>query len=229
VQAEPEFARAHSRCGLALFHLQRFHEAAEAYGRAVALEPGNADACEGLERAQAAGGDPSRAAAERWRRAEAKKAGRPLAADADPSAEAAAAAAAAAAASAAEARAAAATAAHAEQMARVQRQRRQAVQLWRASTGTELRSPEVDRGSSVRVDVFGTLRGACKRSGCRMWRRDLATATGGWCDTTVLSCQDCGAGQAEHEDCGPYQIDDPPPPQTAWTAENIKGVHSAHK
>lgn len=41
---------------------------------------------------------------------------------------------------------------------------------------------------SVHIDVFGTLRGACKASGCAMWRRDVATAKN-WSDTSVLTCQ----------------------------------------
>ncbi len=42
--AQPRFAKAHSRRGLALWHLKRYHESAEAYLRAVELDPGNADA-----------------------------------------------------------------------------------------------------------------------------------------------------------------------------------------
>ena len=44
VAAQPSFAKAHSRRGLALWHLNRFHESAEAYQTAVGLDGDNADA-----------------------------------------------------------------------------------------------------------------------------------------------------------------------------------------
>ena len=92
---------------------------------------------------------------------------------------------------------------------RVNRQRLAAAAAWRASTGTDMQRPPAERGGrcecmrgisggyvltllcaacSIHIDVFGTLRGACKASGCTMWRRDIATAKN-WSDTTVLTCQ----------------------------------------
>jgi tetratricopeptide (TPR) repeat protein len=41
---QPSFGKAHSRRGLALWHLGRFHESAEAYQAALSLDGANADA-----------------------------------------------------------------------------------------------------------------------------------------------------------------------------------------
>jgi tetratricopeptide (TPR) repeat protein len=41
---QPSFAKAHSRRGLALWHLDRFHESAEAYQTAISIDGANADA-----------------------------------------------------------------------------------------------------------------------------------------------------------------------------------------
>jgi hypothetical protein len=117
--------------------------------------------------------------------------------------------------------------AYEERLARVRQQRRRSIALWRLSTGTQLAGPETERSSSVRVDVFGTLRGACARSGCRMWRRDLSQgAQGGWCDTTVLFCQDCRQSKDDHEDCGPYEEDPEPPRGASLDAIAIQGVNA---
>jgi hypothetical protein len=51
----------------------------------------------------------------------------------------------------------------------------------------------VFRPCSIRVDVFGRLRGACESSGCVMWRRDVAGAAN-WSDTRVLTCEVRKAG-----------------------------------
>jgi len=107
-------------------------------------------------------------------------------------------------------------------LGKLNRERLEAAAAWRASTGTDMQRPPVDRGTrcafeqgrlvpctatpalhaplffcsahapsvtrSIHVDLFGTLRGACKRAACAMWRRDVATAKN-WSDTTVLTCQ----------------------------------------
>ena len=44
--AEPLYAKAHSRRGLALWHMNRYHEAAEAYQKAMQLDASSADAKE---------------------------------------------------------------------------------------------------------------------------------------------------------------------------------------
>ena len=44
--AQPEYAKAHSRRGLALWHMNRYHEAAEAYQKAMQLDASSADAKE---------------------------------------------------------------------------------------------------------------------------------------------------------------------------------------
>jgi len=208
---QPGYARAHSRRGLALWHLGRFHEAAEAYGRACELEPHNEDAQEvrgcfrlslssplairdahaprrsrrqGLARAVASGGDARRAQAERQR---AKMA----AAKPPPSEEERRAAAASLAAAAHRRLAESAEServAYEARLSRVRTQRREALQLWRKSTGTQLHAPEIERQTSIRVDLFGHLRGPCPRNGCKMWRRDIATAAH-WSDTRVLTCE----------------------------------------
>jgi hypothetical protein len=77
-----------------------------------------------------------------------------------------------------------------QRLARVRKERREAITKWRASTGTELHAPEIERGTSIRVDIFGRLRGSAP--GCAMWRRDIATAAH-WSDTRVLTCQARGA------------------------------------
>jgi tetratricopeptide (TPR) repeat protein len=45
-KAQPQYAKAHSRRGLALWHMNRYHEAAEAYQRAMQLDDSSADAKE---------------------------------------------------------------------------------------------------------------------------------------------------------------------------------------
>ena len=45
-KAQPQYAKAHSRRGLALWHMNRYHEAAEAYQRAMQLDGSSADAKE---------------------------------------------------------------------------------------------------------------------------------------------------------------------------------------
>ena len=179
----------------------------------MAADGENADAKEGLARAKKEGGAATLAEKARLERAEQKKTGAVAsvsAAPATPTAAAASAAHRAAAVSAAQARA------HAELVERVHKQRRIALEKWKKSTGTEMKAPEVVRGGSVRVDVFGTLRGSCAKTGCKMWRRDVSSPLGqgcGWSDTRVLFCEECGEGKDEHEDCGPYECEDPPPPR----------------
>ena len=75
-------------------------------------------------------------------------------------------------------------AAHQAELAALQRQRDAAIAKWRASTGSPLPKPEEHRDSSPRVDLFGTLRGACARTDCRAWSRDIASMRH-WSDTTV--------------------------------------------
>ena len=109
---------------------------------------------------------------------------------------------------------------------------------------------------SIHIDVFGTLRGACKTSGCTMWRRDIATAKN-WSDTSVLTCQarpvcpacrgravsrtpsdcrsmpqECGESNNAHEDCGRYDLEDPPEPSRNSRHDDdlkkLKGVTAAY-
>jgi hypothetical protein len=48
----------------------------------------------------------------------------------------------------------------------------------RRSCRTELERPEEDKAGSIRVDVFGHLRGACRKTDCAMWRRDVGKMQG---------------------------------------------------
>jgi hypothetical protein len=88
-----------------------------------------------------------------------------------------------------------------------------------------------------------------------MWRRDIATAKN-WSDTSVLTCQarpasgvldpapvccstsdhlampqDCGESNHAHDDCGKYDLDDPPEPCSSSfhgdDFKTLKGVTSA--
>ena len=98
---------------------------------------------------------------------------------------------------------------------------------------------------SIRVDVFGCLRGACAKTGCTMWRRDVAGAAN-WSDTRILTCevrahpapslrnlaharsaQDCGATNTAHDDCGTYEIEDPQPPMERRMEAALTGVHQS--
>ena len=79
-------------------------------------------------------------------------------------------------------------AAHEAELLALRKERREAVSLWRQSTGTALDKPEEDRDRSIRVDVFGRLRGACRRTSCAMWRRDVNSMRN-WSDITVLQCE----------------------------------------
>ena len=45
-KAQPQYAKAHSRRGLALWHMNRYHEAAEAYQKAMQLDASSTDAKE---------------------------------------------------------------------------------------------------------------------------------------------------------------------------------------
>ncbi len=38
--------------------------------------------------------------------------------------------------------------------------------------------------------------------------------------------QDCGESNDAHEDCGPYEVDDPPAPRKLDERQNIAGVHA---
>jgi hypothetical protein len=209
VAADPKFAKAHSRRGAALLAMDRTHEAAAAYETAVRLDASNADAARGLERARQRGGEATRAAAEAKRRQQPAQAPSPAARPV-PSA----------------ARVDAHEAARREnelRAAQMRRERAAALAKWRTSTGTDMQAPETDRGTSIRVDIFGRLRGAGP-GGCKAWRRDIATARH-WSDTTVLTCQDCEAGHDAHEDCGPYAVDDDPL-EVPQAEERLRGVHS---
>lgn len=212
--SDPGFAKVHSRAGSALVALRRYDEAAEAFQAALALDGSNEAARDGLAAAQRAGGESHRAATAR---AEGVAAARVTSAPPAPTE----------AKAAEEARAAArqlrameAMQEHQETLARLGRQRRAAIVLWRASTGTELHRPEVVANRSIHVDVFGRLRGACAATGCAMWRRDVASARG-WSDTRILTCEACGGGSDAHTDCGPYEVEDPPAP---GRGEALQGV-----
>jgi len=213
---DPGFAKAHSRAGAALLALHRYDEAAEAFQAALALDGSSESARDGLTKAQQAGGEAQRAAAAR---AVSVAAGRatipvpppPMVTRAGDQARAAA----------RQARAMEALQEHQETLARLGRQRRAAIVLWRTSTGTELLRPAVVGNRSIHVDVFGRLRGACAASGCPMWRRDVTSARG-WSDTSILTCEGCGGGSDAHADCGPYEIEDPPAP---GRGEALQGVH----
>ena len=212
VAADQSFAKGHSRRGAALLALDRIHEAAAAYETAVRLDASNSDARTGLERARQRGGEATRAAEEAKRRQQPAQAPAPVARPA-PAAPA--------------ARVDAQDAARREHELRavqMRKERAAAIAKWRASTGTDMQAPETDRGTSIRVDIFGRLRGAGP-GGCRAWSRDIATARH-WSDTTVLTCQDCGAGHDAHEDCGPYVVDDDPV-EAPLGEERLRGVHSS--
>ncbi len=118
------------------------------------------------------------------------------------------------------------------QVARYKLARREAVTKWRASTG-ESGWPEEDRGRSVRVDIFGNLRGKClvDDTGCNKWHRDVDSVHNAWGNMEAIECSRCGHGIDKHENCGQYPLNEPLKPRNVGSRyeEELKipGIHKA--
>ena len=110
--------------------------------------------------------------------------------------------------------------------------RRECLAKWRASTGLVNEKPEEDRGRSVRVDIFGFLRGKCVKSGCNAWYRDIDAVHNAWGNEEAITCAVCGYSNGEHEDCGQYPLREPLKPRSMGTSFQdelkIPGIHRAN-
>ena len=108
--------------------------------------------------------------------------------------------------------------------------RRECLDKWRRSTGLVEEKPEEDRGRSVRVDIFGTLRGRCLKQDCdcKAWHRDVDAVHNAWGNMEAIQCSRCGYSNAEHEDCGQYPMSAPAKPRGMRVEEvKIPGIHKA--
>jgi tetratricopeptide (TPR) repeat protein len=108
--------------------------------------------------------------------------------------------------------------------------RRECLDKWRRSTGLSEKKPEEDRGRSVRVDIFGTLRGRCLNQSCdcTAWHRDVDAVHNAWGNMEAIQCSRCGYSNADHEDCGQYPMTEPLKPQGLRVEEvKIPGIHKA--
>lgn len=226
------WAKLYSRKAVAHFYLKEFDESVTAYEHAVRLDPGQSDYAAGLARARAEcqsidhvkrkeaerrrlarfaappggsqrgpGGGGTQA--ERARQAEAQQR---------------------------EARACV-QARYERDLASYRQTRREAVAAWRLSTGLEGEKPEEDRGRSIRVDIFGNLRGRCEASGCSAWERDVDAVANAWGNMEAIHCSGCGYPNSEHENCGQYPMAEPQAPRwgpgAGGAMEDIPGIHRA--
>ena len=226
------WAKLYSRKAVAHFYLKEFDESVTAYEHAVRLDPGQSDYAAGLARARAEcqsidhvkrkeaerrrlarfaappggsqrgpGGGTTQA--ERARQAEAQQR---------------------------EARACV-QARYERDLASYRQTRREAVAAWRLSTGLEGEKPEEDRGRSIRVDIFGNLRGRCEASGCSAWERDVDAVANAWGNMEAIHCSGCGYPNSEHENCGQYPMAEPQAPRwgpgAGGAMEDIPGIHRA--
>ena len=91
--------------------------------------------------------------------------------------------------------------------------------------------PEEDRGRSIRVDIFGNLRGRCEASGCSAWERDVDAVANAWGNMEAIHCSGCGYPNSEHENCGQYPMAEPQAPRwgpgAGGAMEDIPGIHRA--
>jgi len=223
ISYDPNWPKLWGRKGLAHFYLKQFDEAVAAYSKQADMDPENFEAKKNVGRSEVAGGNMQRIkekekaqklANEQRRLAErdrlAKYGGDGFGGARDE-----------------HAKYKLALEHHEERLKTLRKERREAINTWRRSCRTEMERPEEKPGGSIRVDVFGHLRGACRKTGCMMWNRDISKMNG-WSDMNVLKCEDCGGAHQDHEDCGVYDPNDPPPPKPPGKqAEAIAGVHHA--
>jgi len=217
---DPLWAKGWSRKGYAHFQLKQYDESVRAYDEGMKLAPQNQDMADGRERAEKAGGDAKRAIERARLLAEEKRKrdqetlkkhgldGKFKSLDENAQYE-------------------IQKQQYQEELHRLRRDRRVAIELWIRSTRTEMTKPEMDHNSCPYVDIFQTLRGQCRKTGCKMWYRDIRNIMNAWNDTTVLLCETCGADHRDHEDCGKYEPMDPKPPQPPGRRkqEVIQGVY----
>ena len=226
------WAKLYSRKAVAHFYLKEFDESVTAYEHAVRLDPGQSDYAAGLARARAecqSIDHVKRKEAERRRLARfaappggsqrgpgggATQAERARQAEAQQR----------------EARACV-QARYERDLASYRQTRREAVAAWRLSTGLEGEKPEEDRGRSIRVDIFGNLRGRCEASGCSAWERDVDAVANAWGNMEAIHCSGCGYPNSEHENCGQYPMAEPQAPRwgpgAGGAMEDIPGIHRA--
>lgn len=218
VHFDDRFAKAWSRKGFAHFHLKHYDESAAAYGKGLELDPENGDMIEGRAKAVKAGGDAKRAAEREAKLAKLKREqeqeelrkhgleGKYKHLDAW-------------------ARYEIQKKEHEDNVRQVRKERREAIEKWRTSTRLDqtdgIMHPETDRGRSVRIDIFGWLRGRCEKTGCNAWSRDIDKSFS-WGNTVVLLCEGCGACNDDHENCGKFVVDDPKPPDPPGKEKKVQ-------
>mmetsp|Transcript_29940 Transcript_29940/g.96077 ORF Transcript_29940/g.96077 Transcript_29940/m.96077 type:complete len:404 (+) Transcript_29940:259-1470(+) len=190
IAADDTWSKAHGRRASALFELKRYGESADAYGKALSLDPENADYKDGKHKA-------SYEASKRRERASASAASapRPCAPAVKRTVES------------EEGR-------YARELEVYEKKRSEALVRWRASSGQgEEVVPDEDRGMSTCVDILGRLRGRCTVEGvdCPRWVRDL-TKMKNWSDLNMTKCEICGHEDSKHESCGDWVFDPPPKP-----------------
>ena len=225
---EEGWAKPRARAAVAHFYLREYDAAFHFYQEALRLDPQNEEYRKGLGEAEEQGGSAAGYEREVYRRTHREEAKAQAEAEAQ----------------AAGRRAALAQAAKEERermqreearatyrrgLAEFRRQRREGAERWQKSTGLE-GAPEEMRGRSIRIDVFGALRGSCEASGCSGWARDTERLRG-WNDMQALQCENCGRAHTEHENLGPYPTmhEEPKDPEGPQKKEAIKGLHDARK
>ena len=225
---EESWAKPRGRAAVAHFYLKEYNAAYHFYAEALRLDPQNVEYGEGLREAEARGGSAEGYQREVYLRTHREEAKAQAEAEA----------------LAADRRAALAQVAREERerlrreearavyrrdLSEFRRKRREGAERWQKSTGLE-GAPEEMRGRSIRVDVFGTLRGSCEKSGCSAWARDTDMLRS-WNDMKALECENCGRPHTEHEDLGPYPTmhEEPKDPDGPQKKQTIKGLHDARK
>lgn len=229
IQLKPGWAKLQSRKAVAHFYLKEYDESVAAYKAALSLDPGNQEYQSGLEQAKKLGGSAEnlrkreREARERQRREEAAaRLGERLAPKSSKArtiedqlrlrAE----------------KDKARMERYERDLVSYKQTRRECAERWRESTGkTGNEMPEEDRGRSVRVDIFGYLRGKCAESDCTGWHRDVDAIHNAWGNMDAIKCSVCGRSNADHENCGQYPLNEPIKPNGGPGELKIPGIHKA--
>ncbi|QDZ17555.1 HSP70-HSP90 organizing protein [Chloropicon primus] len=241
LRIEPKWAKLHSRKAVAHFYLKQYDESVDAYSSALTLEPSNEEYRSGLEQAKKLAGSAENqrrrrekeelAARERRERLGRERAAPPaggqgrfpgsLEDQVKRKAE----------------QEKAKVERYEKELAGYKKARRVCAEKWRVSTGKdnaagEREKPEEDRGRSVRVDIFGYLRGKCLACDCdcRAWHRDIDSVPNAWGNLEAIKCSVCGHDNTQHEDCGQYPLNEPLKPNLLGHREELKipGIHKAH-
>ena len=225
---EEGWAKPRARAAVAHFYLREYDAAFHFYQEALRLDPQNEEYRKGLGEAEERGGSAAGYEREVYRRTHREEA--KAQAEAEAQAEGRRAALAQAAKEERERmRREEARAAYRRDLAEFRRKRREGAERWQKSTGLE-GAPEEMRGRSIRIDVFGALRGRCEAAGCSGWARDTEKLRG-WNDMQALQCENCGRAHTEHENLGPYPTmhEEPKDPEGPQKKETIKGLHDARR